>query len=200
MMHLEEVLSLLSTHNLVPNRKKCYLGHMIIEHGVPLDPGKVVSVIQWPQPKNVKGVRGFLGLNVYYSKFIRDYGKIERPLTELTKKDNFKWGMEAQQGFDELKGRLTTTHVLALLYFPKSFLIECDASGGEIWAILMQDKKPITYYSKALGVKNLAKYAYEKELMAVVLAIQHWIPYLLGRKFMVSTDQKSLKQLLRQRK
>jgi hypothetical protein len=63
----------------------------------------------------------------------------------------------------------------------------------------MQDKKPVAYFSKALGVRNLTKSAYEKELMAVVLAIQHWRPYLLGRKFVVSTDQKSLKQLLQQR-
>ncbi|MCH94743.1 RNA-directed DNA polymerase (Reverse transcriptase), partial [Trifolium medium] len=63
----------------------------------------------------------------------------------------------------------------------------------------MQDKRPIAYFSKALGVRNLAKSTYEKELMAVVLAIQHWRSYLLGRKFVVSTDQKSLKQLLQQR-
>ncbi|MCI59206.1 (-)-germacrene d synthase-like, partial [Trifolium medium] len=63
----------------------------------------------------------------------------------------------------------------------------------------MQDKKPIAYFSKALGVRNLTKSVYEKELMAVVLAIQHWRPYLLGRKFTVSSDQKSLKQLLQQR-
>lgn len=172
---------------------------MITEHGVAVDPGKVASVMQWPQPKNVKGVRGFLGLTGYYRKFIKDYGKIARPLTELTKKDSFKWGVEAQQAFDGLKERLTSAPVLALPDFSKSFLIECDASEGGIGAILMQDKKPIAYYSKALGVKNLAKSAYEKELMAVVLAIQHWRPYLLGRKFVVSTDQKSLKQLLQQR-
>lgn len=70
--------------------------------------------------------------------------------------------------------------MLALPDFSKSFLIECDASGGGMRAILMQDKKPIAYYSKAFEVKNLAKFAYEKELMAVVLAIQHWRSYLLG--------------------
>ncbi|MCH80266.1 transposon Tf2-1 polyprotein [Trifolium medium] len=205
--HLDEVLKLLSANSLVANKKKCffgqrsveYLGHIISEKGVAVDPGKVVSVLQWPQPKNVKGVRGFLGLTGYYRKFIRDYGKIARPLTELTKKDGFKWGVEAQGAFEELKKRLTSAPVLNLPDFSKEFLIECDASGGGLGAILMQDGKPIAYYSKALGVRNLTKSAYEKELMAVVLAIQHWRPYLLGRKFVVSTDQKSLKQLLQQR-
>ncbi|MCH82152.1 retrotransposon protein [Trifolium medium] len=240
--HLKEVLSLLSCHSLVANQKKCYfgqrtveyLGHLITCDGVAVDPNKVKSVMQWPTPKNVKGVRGFLGLTRYYRKFIRDYGKIAKPLTELTKKDGFKWGAEAQHAFDELKKKLTTAPVLSLPNFTKKFVIECDASGaqhafdelkkklttaptlslpdftkkfviecdasgGGIGAILIQDKKPIAYFSKALGMRNLTKSAYEKELMAVVLAIQHWRPYLLGRKFTVSTDQKSLKQLMQQR-
>ncbi|GAU37691.1 hypothetical protein TSUD_164940 [Trifolium subterraneum] len=178
LVHLEEVLSLLVDHSLVANRKKCqfaqrsveYLGHLISEEGVAVDPSKVVSVSQWPQPKNVKGVRGFLGLTGYYRKFIKDYGKIARPLTDLTKKDNFKWGMEAQQSFDTLKTKLTTTPVLALPDFSKKFMIECDASGEGVGAILMQDRRPIAFQ-----------------------------PYLIGRKFVVSTDQRSLKQLLQQK-
>ncbi|MCH81353.1 retrotransposon protein, partial [Trifolium medium] len=205
--HLKEVLSLLNDHKLVVNRKKCsfaqksveYLGHVITGEGVAVDHNKVISVVQWPQPKNVKGVRGFLGLTGYYRKFIRDYGKIAKPLTELTKKDSFKWNEQAQLAFETLKKKLTTAPVLALPDFSKSFLIECDASGTGLGAILMQDKKPIAYFSKALGMRNLTKSTYEKELMAVVLAIQHWRPYLLGRKFVVSTDHKSLKQLMQQK-
>ncbi|PNX67289.1 retrotransposon-related protein, partial [Trifolium pratense] len=159
MNKLEEVLQLLDKHKLVVNQKKCsfgkrtveYLGHLINKEGVAVDPSKVNSVLQWPTPKNVKGVRGFLGLAGYCRKFIRDYGKIAKPLTELTKKDNFKWGVEAQQAFEELKKKLTTAPVLSLPNFDKDFLIECDASGGGIGAILMQDKRPIAYYSKALG-------------------------------------------------
>ncbi|CAJ2651205.1 unnamed protein product [Trifolium pratense] len=207
MKHLKEVLELLAAHSLVANRKKCnfaqnsveYLGHLITGEGVAVDPNKVISVLQWPQPKNVKGVRGFLGLTGYYRKFIRDYGKIAKPFTELTKKDSFKWNEKAREAFEVLKQKLTTAPVLAFPDFSKSFVIECDASGTGLGAILMQDKKPVAYFSKALGVRNLAKSAYEKELMAVVLAIQHWRPYLLGRKFVVSTDQKSLKQLMQQK-
>ncbi|CAJ2652361.1 unnamed protein product [Trifolium pratense] len=206
-MHLEQVLLILQKHGLVANKKKCqfgqqsieYLGHLINGTGVAVDPNKVVSVTNWPIPKNVKGVRGFLGLTGYYRKFIRNYGKIAKPLTELTKKDAFVWSDEAYKAFESLKKSLTTAPVLALPDFSKEFIIECDASGGGIGAILMRSKRPIAYFSKALGVRNLAKSAYEKELMAVVLAIQHWRPYLIGRKFTVSTDQKSLKQLLQQR-
>ncbi|CAJ2662808.1 unnamed protein product [Trifolium pratense] len=105
---------------------------------------------------------------------------------------------EAQQAFDLLK-KLVEAPVLALPNFEKEFVIECDASGTGIRAISRQDKNPIAYFSKALGVRNLTKSAYEKELMACVLAIQHWRPYLLGRKFVVSTDQRSLKDLLQQK-
>lgn len=199
MHQLEEVLKILNAQGLVANKKKChftqnsvdYLGHVISGDGVAVDPSKVESVMKWPVPKNVKGVRGFLGLTEYYRKFIKDYGKIAQPLTELTKKDAFLWNDQTHRAFDRLKVCLTTTPVLALPDFSKEFTIECDASGIGIGAILMQDKRPVAYFSKALGVRNLAKSAYEKELMAVVLAVQHWRPYLLGRRFIVSTDQKS---------
>jgi hypothetical protein len=205
--HLEEVLGILQSHGLVANKKKCnfaqktvdYLGHVISGKGVAVDPEKIASVVKWPTSKNVKGVRGFLGLTGYYRKFIRNYGKIARPLTVLTKKDDFTWNEETAKAFETLKDSLTTAPVLALPDFTKQFIIECDTSGVGIGAILMQDKRPIAYFSKALGVRNVTKSAYEKELMVVVLAIQHWRPYLLGRRFTVSTDQKSLKQLLQQR-
>ncbi|PNX93254.1 Ty3/gypsy retrotransposon protein, partial [Trifolium pratense] len=207
MQNLKTVLHIMQTHELVANRKKCqfgrqsveYLGHLITSQGVAVDPSKIESVIQWPIPKNVKGVRGFLGLTGYYRKFIKDYGKIAKPLTDLTKKDAFMWNEKALYAFETLKKCLTTAPVLTLPNFDKEFMIECDASGGGIGAILLQDSRPIAYFSKALGVRNLTKSAYEKELMAVVLSIQHWRPYLIGRKFVVSTDQKSLKQLLQQR-
>lgn len=158
-----------------------------------VDPAKVKSVMEWPVSRNVKGVRGFLGLTGYYRKFIRDYGKIAKPLTDLTKKEGLKWNEKVQQAFEELKKMITIAMVLALPNFEKEFELECDAFGLGIGAILMQEQRPMAYFSKAMGSRNLTKSTYEKELMAVALSIQHWRLYLLGRKFKVYSNQRSLK-------
>lgn len=113
-----------------------------------------------------------------------------KPLTELTKKEGFKWGEEALQAFEELKKVMTTSPVLVLPDLTQPFEIECDTSGRGVGAVLMQKKKPIAYFSKALSKNNLVKSTYEKELMALVLAVHHWRPYLLGRKFVVYSDKK----------
>ncbi|PNX83762.1 retrotransposon-related protein, partial [Trifolium pratense] len=205
--HLEQVLKVLVDNCFIANQKKCkfgcehvdYLGHIISGEGVAVDPEKVKCVTEWPIPKNVKGVRGFLGLTGYYRKFIKDYGKIAKPLTELTKKDNFIWGPEANDAFEKLKKIMTTSPVLLLPNFAIPFEVECDAAGRGIGAVLMQNKQPIAYFSKALSPSNLAKSVYEKELMALVLSIQHWRPYLLGKSFVVYTDHKSLKHFLQQK-
>ncbi|MCH84607.1 Ty3/gypsy retrotransposon protein, partial [Trifolium medium] len=149
--HLEQVLSVLLENCFVANQKKCkfgcghvdYLGHIISGQGVAADPDKIQCVNDWPIPKNVKGVRGFLGLTGYYRKFIKDYGKIAKPLTELTKKDNFKWNQEATDAFLKLKHIMTTSPVLALPNFNLPFEVECDAAGRGIGAVLMQQKQPI---------------------------------------------------------
>ncbi|XP_050915888.1 uncharacterized protein LOC127130982 [Lathyrus oleraceus] len=135
----------------------------------------------------------------YLGHGITGNGKIAKPLTELTKKEGFHWGPEELKAFENLKRVMIQAPVLTLPDFAQPFEIECDASGRGIGAVLMQKKKPIAYFSKALSKNNLSKSAYEKELMALVLAVQHWRPYLLGRKFVVYSDQKSLRHLLQQR-
>jgi len=203
---LRIVFALLLQHQFFVNGKKChfgkqsveYLGHIISFGGVAMDLTKVQTVIDWPIPSNAKGVRGFLGLIRYYQRFIKDYGKIDSSLTALTTNEGFTWNSKTQ-AFDSLKRHLTTFPILALPDFSKEFAIECDASCHCVGAILMQDGHKLAYYNKALAPHTFNKSIYEKEVMALVLAVQHWRHYLLGRPFKVYTDQKSLKHLLQQR-
>ena len=102
------------------------------------DPKKVLAMQQWPTPTCVKALRRFLGLTGYYRKFIKNYGPIAAPLTNLIKKDSFKWNVGADFSFQHLKAFIMNPLVLALPDFSKPFVIECDASGVGIDAVLMQ--------------------------------------------------------------
>lgn len=108
------------------------------------------------------------------------------------KKGEFLWNEKAEEAWQSLKQTITTTPVLSLPDFQQPFHIERDASGNGVGAVLTQGKRPIAYFSKGLSAGTLKKSIYEKELMVLVLAIQHWRPYLLGQKFVVHTDQRSL--------
>ena len=107
----------------------------------------------------------------YYRKFIKDYGKIAKPLTDLLKKGGFGWNEEPQKAFEQLRKLITQAPILALPSFSKPFAIECDASGKGIGAVLLQNSRPIAYFSKVLADRITAKSTYEKELMALVLSI-----------------------------
>lgn len=152
-------------------------------------------MVKWPVPKDLKAIRGFLGLTGYYRKFMKDYGNIAALLTDLPKKEAFHWGEKAPRAFEELKVAMTTTPVLALLNFSQPFVIH-DASGKGIGIVLMQQGRPIAYHSQLLFEKAQRESVYERELMAIVFVVKKWRSYQLGHYFIIRTDQKALKYLL----
>lgn len=158
-----------------------------------------LSWIDWPVLANVKELRGFLGLTNYYRRFVKGYGMMARPLTELTKKNAFHWSNSPENAFQLLKQALTTVSVLQLSDFTQPFVVECDASSEGVGAILLQHDHPIAYFSKGLSFSSRLKSTYDHELLALVLAFQKWKHYLLGHHFFVRTDHCSLKYLLSQR-
>jgi hypothetical protein len=151
--HIRAVLTVLRNNFLRVKRSKCtfastfvsYLGHVISTAGVSMDSDKVASVASWPQPRSARGLRGFLGLAGYYWKFIKGFGTIAAPLTQLLKKNSFQWTEDATSAFISLKQALSSTPVLHLPDFQQSFIVECDASGSGFGAVLHQGSGPIAF-------------------------------------------------------
>jgi len=187
---LQAVFELLISHQLVAKESKCvfcddrveYIGHIISKDGVATDPEKLQAIKNWPLPQSIKQLRGFLGLTGYYRKFIRTYGIICRPLTRLLKKDAVGWGT-----------------ILTLPDLSKIFSVETDASGASIGAVLIREGHPIAFISKALGPRQQSLSTYEREMLAIIMAVHKWKQYLWGRPFKIRTDHVSLKYLLDQK-
>ena len=194
--HLQLVFSTLCSHKLVANFKKCvfgqtridYLGHVIDAQGVSIEASKIQAIIDWSAPSNLRGLHGFLGLTSYYRKLVCNYSSLAWPLTQQLKKDAFHWDEEADLAFQRLKKVMTSLPVLALPDFSQEFVIEMDALGLGLGAVLMQHDRPIAFYSQKLSPLGRVKSVYERELMVIVFAIKKWRLYILGKHFVVRTD------------
>jgi hypothetical protein len=170
LLHVDKVLHLLQENQLFVKNTKCsfgaskveYLGHIVGREGVRVDPKKIQAMQDWSRPMTLKHLRGFLGLTGYYRKFVHHYGKIAKPLTDLLKKNAFHWTPAAEQAFTDLKWAMCTTPVLAAPDFNKTFVVESDASGTGIGAVLTQDGRPLAFTSQALSGHNLGRSTYEK--------------------------------------
>jgi hypothetical protein len=208
LQHIEVVLKLLAQDGWKVKPSNCtfaqrsiaYLGHAISAKGVSTDPNKIKDVQAWPTPTSVKDLRSFLGLSGYYRKFVKHYGVISKPLTNLLKKKEvFVWTTETETAFQALKQALVSALVLALPDFALPFSIEADACAIGIGVVLSQKGHPLAYVSKALGPRTKGLSTYEKEYMAIILALEQWRSYLQYSEFVIYTDQKSLVELSTQR-
>ena len=154
------------------------------------------------EPTNVKQLQRFLGLCGHFRAFIKDYSKLARPLTKLTLKDSvFAWSEEHQKVFEELKSKITQNPVLALPDYSKPFILTTDASDLGTGAVLTQKypdnkERVIGYQSYTFNKAENNYSTYEKEMLAVLKAVEYFRTYLDGEKFLLHTDHSALKELL----
>ncbi|KAM2523479.1 hypothetical protein PS1_030296 [Malus domestica] len=195
--------------NLVLNWEKCHfmvkqgivLGHIISEKGIEVDKSKIDLVRHLPSPTSVREVRSFLGHAGFYRRFIKDFSKVAQPLCRLLQKEMaFEFTKECTASFNQLKELLTTTLIIVPPDWSLPFELMCDASDYALGAVLGQrkDKKPHVIYnaSRKLNDAQLNYSTTEKELLAVVFALDKFRSYLIGTKVLVFTDHAVLKYLL----
>eukprot|EP00794_Sanderia_malayensis_P018389 gene18389-biopygen12333 len=177
-----------------------FLGHIVSEEGVTVDPAKVSSVKNFPIPQNKTDVRSFLGLTGYYRRFIADYASRSKPLVDLTKKKRlFQWTKDADDVFQELKDCLISAPVLQCPDFSLQFKLYTDACDYGLGAVLAQetdDGEAVIAYASRILKPSEAKYAVlQKEALGIVWALKYFYPYLYGRHFTIVTDHRPLKWL-----
>jgi hypothetical protein len=202
--HLRLVLQKLRDNQLYAKFSKCefwidkvpFLGHIISNWGIAVDPAKVKEIMEWRVPTTVTEIRSFLGLAGYYRRFIEGFSKIAKPMTSLLEKGReFKWDEKCQDSFDQLKKRLMSPPVLVMPDLQKWFDIYCDACGQDLGCVLMQEGHVIAYASRQLQKHELNYPTQDLKLVAVVHALKIWRHYVMGTKCQVYTDYKSLKYI-----
>ncbi len=178
-----------------------FLGHIVSREGVGVDPAKTEAVEKWPTPVNVNDVRAFLGLASYYRRYIPDFSTVAAPMSNLTQQGvDLVWDDACEGAFRTLKAALVSAPVLAYPTREEHFILSTDASDVGIGAVLEQDqdeggqviKRVTAYASKTLSDTQRRYCTTNKELLAVVVAIELFQYYLTGRHFTVVTDHASL--------
>ena len=177
-----------------------YLGHVVSDRGVETDPEKTLTVTTWPTPCNAKELRQFLGFASYYRRFVKNFAMIAAPLYTLTEKNKeWSWTEKCEIAFQDLKDKLTSSPVLVFPDFNQNFILDCDASGEGLGAVLSQCdngiERPVAYASRRLTKAERRYSATRREMLALVWAAQHFQSYLLGRPFRARTDHHALKWL-----
>ena len=204
--HVRQVLQRLREHQLYARPSKCtfftdtveYLGHIIGPDGIKPNPALVKAIVEFPQPRTLKELQSFLGLANYYRKFIKNYSKISLPLTDaLQHASNSRpviFTDAMVQAFNDLKTALTNDPCLKLPDPDGEYEVTTDASEDEatVGAVLTQYGHPIAFESKKLNPHQRNYPVHDKEMCAIMHALDRWRPFLLGRHFKVYTDHRSL--------
>ena len=205
--HIWQVLEELRKEKLFANLEKCsfctdhvvFLGFVVSGKGIEVDESKVKAIKDWPTPTNVSQVRSFHGLATYCQRFIENFSKIAKPLSNLLQKHvKYVWSPECDVAFNTLKEKLVTAPVLTPPDESKPFEVFCDASLQGLGAVLMQEKKVVAYTSRQLKPNEKNYPTHDLELAAVVHALITWRHLLLGRQVDIFTDHKSLKYIFTQ--
>lgn len=210
LMDIKEVLSRLASAGLSLKLSKCqfclnelvFLGYRVTPDGVSPDPKKVEAVTEFKTPKDVKQVRGFLGLTGYYRRFIPNYAQKAEPLFKLTRKETpFDWDDDCQIAMDFLKSCLTSEPILCFPDFTRPFFIHTDACDLGLGAALMQKDDmgrdvAVAFASRTLHKSERPYSTPEKECLGVIWAMEHFRPYVEGLHVTIYTDHNSLKWLM----
>lgn len=207
--NLSEIFKEMAVWDLKLKPSKCYfaqehvsyLGHLISADGIIPDPDRTSAFAEFPIPKNVRGIRSFLGFASFYRRFIYNFSKIAQPLNRLLKKDiKFNWGVEQQQAFETIKRKVLNPPVLAH-YDPKADLIlRTDACTYGLGGHLIQvpplaDRSKgqlLACTSRTLGKAEQNYSITDLECLAIVFSVEKFRPYLYGRRFLIETDHHAL--------
>jgi len=207
------VLEVLAEHKLFLRPKKCefhqerieYLRLVISENKVEMDPVKIARVRNWPIPENWTDVQAFIGFVNFYRHFIRDFSTIARPLFNLTRSDKaWNWDTKERDAFEHLKTVVTTAPVLVLPQDLEPFHIEADSSDFVSGAVLSQqlpgEEKwhPVAFYSKSLSLVERNYKIHDKEMLAIIHALEEWRHFLEGARHLVEIwmDHKNLEYFM----
>jgi hypothetical protein len=203
LQHIQQVLHTLRQHKLYANLEKCsfgmdrfhYLGYIIDQHGVHVDPANIQVIHDWPAPTTLIELRSFLGLANFYRRFLLGFSHIAWALSQITKgggKEKFAWGWSQKQEFGDLKQRLCSSLVLSLPDLQHPFEIETNASDYVVGVVLTQHGHPVAYHSETLS-DDVCKYpTYDKEMYSIAQSYRQWRNYILGKEIVIHTDHKPL--------
>ncbi|GJW58820.1 putative reverse transcriptase domain-containing protein [Tanacetum coccineum] len=207
-VHLKLVLELLRKKKLYAKFSKCefwlqevhFLGHVVNQSGIHMDPSKIKVVKNWKAPTTPSEVRSFLGLAGYYRCFIANFSKIAKPLTSLTQKNQkYEWGEKEEEAFHTLKNNLCDAPILSLPNKIEDFIVYFDALNQVLGCVLMQRGKVIANASRQLKIHEKIYTTHYLELGSVVFSLKTWRHYLYGTKSEIYTDHKSLQHIFDQK-